>query len=236
MDPSQQAKEEDARSLPQVIQVKELAPSTEEKTDKSSTAEDVQDTTPPTEEVDNDAKDEDPKGLQGGAQLFCPVNGLSHSTLVDFGLSKCGLCGDKLAPPDSENPQPRPRPRQPRWYSDADISDSGSAISDFQSRRKLPAARDGILHSVEYHDKIDNFISREDWEDEFDLSTAREGVDLSATGWQDSESIFGVSTILRTSIPQGPEWHLSRRSILKNPDITVTIQSTYINIYSAPFI
>lgn len=96
-----------------------------------------------------------------------------------------------------------------------------------------PGVLQNVLHSVEYHDKSGTIIGNENWEDTFDLSTARKFAGQNVG--QNARCIFEVTTVLNTSLNgrrHQPYPQLPRQYILENPNVVVKLHTRRLAIHS----
>ncbi|KAH7131325.1 hypothetical protein EDB81DRAFT_137368 [Dactylonectria macrodidyma] len=173
---------------------------------------------------DENGKEAEPVDFwESSAPLYCKRIGRSHQILVDFYIWKCPECGQDLRPTehndlytDDEDGNPKEREKKKEPSSDDPMED--------------------VSYSVEYIDRGKNVITGQSWEGPFDLSVARKGVRSA------DRSVFDIVTVLETSLPDNPhrmEHEIERimqKGILSNPNLTVRISTTRVNINSTELI
>ncbi|KAI0376345.1 hypothetical protein F5Y04DRAFT_285993 [Hypomontagnella monticulosa] len=153
--------------------------------------------------------------------LYCPMNGRSHSSLMDFGILTCPRCGQFLLE------------RNALVVPDTSSVSSGEDPTPNEGKEKR-GDRKGVSYFVEYLDTNNETIKREPYSTMFDLDAARKGIVT-------ERSIFDVVTILETSIPSdqrryGPRFPSMQGRIIDDPIIDVSIKTTRITIHSKPLI
>ncbi|KAH7123500.1 ATPase [Dactylonectria estremocensis] len=171
--------------------------------------------------VEND-KDAEPTDFwKSSAPLYCKRIGRSHAILVDFYIWKCPECGQDLRPSENED------------FSDDEDGKPKEKEKDIESSED---PMEDVSYSVEFIDRGKNVIIGQSWEGPFDLSAARKGVRSA------DRSVFDIVTVLETSLPDNPhrmEHEIERivqKGILSNPNLTVKVSTTRININSTELI
>ncbi|KAJ4232954.1 hypothetical protein NW757_013739 [Fusarium falciforme] len=221
---SQDINLDDSSSRGNESQAKEPTIPSDKKIDRSTTGDDPEDTTPPTEA--NRTGKRSTKGWLGGAQLFCRVNGRCHADLIDFDFFDCPLCDEYLEAPINLD-------CQSSSDDEALVSDNkGQQIKGDDHQEETPTAGSGVSYSVEYIDHKGVFLGRAPWNGIFDLEAARQGAG------EDTKSIFEVVTVLHTSIAANPGrqhnegQRIAAKGILQKSNVSVAIAETRLTIYS----
>jgi hypothetical protein len=172
-----------------------------------------------------EAKSDDDQNQKPVASLYCPRNGRSHATLVDFGITKCPVCDQGLV---ARRLHPYKSIESDESSTSSDDEGSDAASEHQEKDNGSPA----ITYSLEYRDAGDYHISTVPWAGPFDLSAARK--DLK----EKERIIIDVVTVLETSIPGDSHRYPSekaeilKKGILKNPDIQLKVSSTKLAIRS----
>ncbi|OKO96533.1 hypothetical protein PENSUB_10708 [Penicillium subrubescens] len=169
-----------------------------------------------------EAKSEDDRNQKPVASLYCPRNGRSHATLLDFGITECPKCDQGLI---SRRHQPY---ESDESSTSSDDEGSVAASEDQENDNTSPA----ITYSLEYRDAGNYHIGTVPWAGPFDLSAARK--DLK----EKERVICDVVTVLDTSIPEFSHRHPSEKAeilekgILGNSNIQLKVSSTKLAIRS----
>ncbi|KAI1746894.1 hypothetical protein F4782DRAFT_552949 [Xylaria castorea] len=169
---------------------------------------------------------------------YCPVTRQPHSHLLNFMIAKCPACLKEINSDGVANTQP------PTYLP---FNNSAYNPFDYFSGSRTPEenediTEENIIHSVEYHDSEDCYISRVDWTGPFNFEKERRGkrAKLSKT----KDPALKVLTILKTSIPPASallsapykQKDLLNGCIIDDPSISVRVSSRQLVIHSQPFI
>lgn len=163
---------------------------------------------------DAETKSEDDWG--SAASLFCPRNGRSHATILDFGFKECPKCDQDLTTKRISCAEP----------------ESPSSLPDEEHNDQDPPA---VTYSLEIRDDEDNVAHKVPSSKPFDLSMAKKDINL-------QHAIYNVTTVLETSLRpyrcifSDDEIKLLEQGIVDIAGVDVGRRSTRVTIYSKSLI
>ncbi|GAQ42498.1 hypothetical protein ANI_1_2222094 [Aspergillus niger] len=190
------------------------------------------------------AKDQYEDNQVSWATLYCPENGRSHATLLDFGFGECPKCGQNLtvmwtqptwAQQEFNNPQEHSNEQDgnqpgPHLPMNSDAEQSAPAPEVHEDSTTDPSSV--VTYCLEYLDAGSNIITTVPWSGPFNSSVIQKSVEVK------QRVIFNVTTVLETSVPPDPHRYshevegLLRDGIITNPTIEVGVRSTRMTIFS----
>ncbi|RDH36293.1 hypothetical protein BDQ94DRAFT_185416 [Aspergillus welwitschiae] len=178
------------------------------------------------------------------ATLYCPENGRSHATLLDFGLGECPKCSQNLMAMWTQPAWPQQEFENPQEYSSQRFNnEAGPPLPmNGEAEQSAPAPEvhgdpktkpsSIVTYCLEYRDSGNNIITTVPWAGPFDSSVIRKNAEVKQV------VIFNVTTVLETSVPSDPHRYahetegLLQNGIITNPIIDVGVHSTRITIFS----
>ncbi|GLA57880.1 hypothetical protein AtubIFM54640_005675 [Aspergillus tubingensis] len=190
------------------------------------------------------AKDQYEDNQVSWATLYCPENGRSHATLLDFGFGECPKCGQNLTVMWTQPTWVQQEFNNPQEHSkEQDDNQPGPHLpmkSDAEQLAPAPEVHEDsttdpssiVTYCLEYLDAGSNIITTVPWSGPFNSSVIQKSVEVK------QRVIFNVTTVLETSVPPDPHRYshevegLLRDGIITNPTIEVGVRSTRMTIFS----
>lgn len=163
-----------------------------------------------------DAEANPENGWSSAASLYCPSNGRSHATILEFGFDECPKCAQDLTTTRISCVEPG-EPGEPESPSSLSLPDGEQDPT--------------VTYSMEIRSRDDTFVHNVPYSKPFDLSVSQQAVDL-------QHVIYNITTVLETSLAaydcilSEDEIESLEQGIVNIASIDVSLRSTRVTICS----